>query len=61
MNKPTIEATNVVMQAIAIIQADTNGQYIPAIENAFGEKMDAEAQVAQAKASIARFASVYCK
>lgn len=61
MNKPTIEATNVVMQAIALIQADANGQYIPAVENAFGEKMDEKAQVEQAKASIARFASAYCK
>ena len=58
MNKPTIEALNVVNMAIAILTCDAMGVTIPTIENAFGEEMDHDAQ---ARANIARFASVYCK
>lgn len=60
MSKPSTETTNVVMQYVAILQADANGQFVPPIINIFGESMDQAAQVAAAKAAIARFASVYC-
>ena len=61
MNRPTIEALNVVNTAVAILAHDAQNLTVPTIENAFGEEMDHDAQVAQARANIARFASVYCK
>jgi len=60
MSNPTIESTNVVLQALCLIQADANGQAIATITNIFGEQMDQAAQVQQARATVARFASVFC-
>ena len=61
MNKPTIEALNVVNMAVAILTHDAMNLAVPTIKTVFGEEMDHDAQVAQARANIACFASVYCK
>ena len=61
MNKPTTEATNVAIQAVAILQAASTGQHIADVTNIFGEVENQEVQIENAKLTIRRFAEVYCQ
>ena len=47
--------------AVAILTHDAMNIAVPTIKTVFGDEMDHDAQVVQARANIARFASVYCK
>jgi len=61
MSKPTQEATNNVMMAVAMIQADATGQYIADVINIFGEVESQHDQIENAKLTVLRFAEAYCK
>ena len=61
MSKPTVEATNVVIQSVALLQAASNGQHIADLTNIFGEVESQETQIENAKLTIRRFAEVYCQ